>query len=605
MAGRRISFDQPAPDKNCVSTDGVVLAYEHVDSERKKYTYRFSRFAVPSIGADLARLWGPRMAEEHGGMSSSTVEAHYHSWGRFCSILAARSAGSGRKIKGLGSLTRKDIDAFDVKGGHGQLLMVINTLRRVEELSPGTLGDGARQRLRYVSSHKAKTSTPRDAFSAFVEQQLLEKADLKVAAARDRVRDGRRLAEELRRSPNPTEAEAAFLGGVSGRRFPNGMSRHIKQLWVARYGRPWPDGEPAGTVCLRSFDDASAFLYAIGLRVMMPVECLKGLRRDCLKDAAGGTVEVEYKKARGASTEFPQVLNERVRDGGISTPGGLIRLALDLTQPAADYMKAQGDPDADKLWIGAMQSRSDVYRAISFEINRLHCFVRASNIIGDDGEPLRSAPPSRMRKTVKSASYKRLGGHLRRFADDNSPAIADRHYADIPAHQDLHEQAVEDGVRQLHAAMHAAPKVIASEDEARARSEGITAVGAVVSPEVCSEILDGKRDLWLSSCSNFWASPFGTNADGTCASPFDDCIHCRNSVFTVRKLPGLLSYLEWIEDRRSILTESAWTAAHGASYVRITTQILPQFEEAVVEAARCLTVGNAPAFYLPLQQRSS
>lgn len=608
MVGRRTSFDEPLPDRPRTSFDGAALAYKHIDPEGNTYTYRFRALTIASVGADLARIIGSSMAGEFEGQAVSSVKGHYNSWLRFCNTILERDIHRHRELDGLKSITAQDIDLFDVPGRYGGMLHVVKTLRLVNHLSPGLLQECVQKRILRVSNTKAKVSKPREPFSPFVTKQILEKSDIMVAATRDRIRAGRIFIEELRSKISKTEPEVAFLKNIDGERLSDRDRERAHDQWARQYGRPWPsgvEGGAAGLGCLVASADAFAFLYALGLRVEMPIECLKSLGRDCLKNPTGGFVDIEYKKARGASAEKPRTLTEHVRDGGISTPGGIIRLLLDMTKPAADHLQEIGSKDAGKLWVGVRQCWGDLYTAISFSY--ANDFIRSLGIAGDDGKQLLSAPPARMRKTFKSNRYKEIGGHLRRFASDNSPSIADRHYADLEAHKDLHEKAVEDGAKQLLDAMRRGPSVIAASDEARAKAEGLTVGDKLVSPETCREILDGMWDLWLSSCADFWSSPFGTNADGTCRSPFDDCIHCRNAVFTAGKLPGLLSYLDWIEERRTILTEDAWSATLSASYVRITTQILPRFETHVIEAARGLVAAAAPDtdFFLPLQRKVS
>jgi hypothetical protein len=604
VARRKISFDAPLPEQLDVRADGSVFAYEHVDPRGKSYTYSFKKLALPKIGTDLAREFGPIIAEELGGRTRAGVAEHHSAWSGFCRHLAVRRRGGELTTEGLDSITADDISGYDRPrpGNHKTMSIIINTLRRIDHRSPHLLNRDAKARIRYISNHKAKIDKPRDAFSPSVERQILEKVDSLVVVARDRISLGRKHADELRHKLNLTEAEVTYLKCIDGWRPLGPVHERASYHWLRR-GFLLSKGGAAGTVCLRSDFDSFAFVYAIGLRVKMPIECLTSLRRDCLKNPTGGLVQIEYRKARAGTAADPLILAETVRSGGLSTPGGLIELVLKLTQPAADFLKAQGHPDANMLWVGVVPGFSCAYGRFPFRYKTCCSFVRSLNIMGDDGQLLRKAELVRMRKTVKSSGYRQQGGHLRRFADDNTVAVAARHYAAIPAHQDLHEQAIEEAAYRLRMMIYQQPLVVDPSDEFLARSIGITEGEQHVPPETVAGILEGKHDLWLASCADFWASPFGTNTDGSCASPFDDCIHCQNSVFTARKLPGLLSYLNWIEERRGILTEGDWTAAHGASHFRITQQILPKFAPDVVEAVRCKLGEHEPGFFLPIRQR--
>jgi hypothetical protein len=73
-------------------------------------------------------------------------------------------------------------------------------------------------------------------------------------------------------------------------------------------------------------------------------ECVKTLRGGCLSSPSGGFVTLSYDKKRA---HIGTAKTMRVRDGGLSTPGGLVRLASRLTEPAS---KASS---SDALRVGA------------------------------------------------------------------------------------------------------------------------------------------------------------------------------------------------------------------------------------------------------------
>ena len=63
-----------------------------------------------------------------------------------------------------------------------------------------------------------------------------------------------------------------------------------------------------------------------------------------------------------------------------------------------------------------------------------------------------------------------------------------------------------------------------------------------VAPAQVTALLGGEQDVWLSSCRDFFDSPFGTPG-AACPTPFWACLGCANAVITTRKLPALLSFL--------------------------------------------------------------
>ena len=110
--------------------------------------------------------------------------------------------------------------------------------------------------------------------------------------------------------------------------------------------------------------------------------------------------------------------------------------------------------------------------------------------------------------------------------------------------------------------------------------------------------LDGAQDLWLASCSGFYASPFGSKGK-PCPVPFWGCLDCGNAVITSRKLPSLIAFQAFMVTQREALPASDWAVKFGRSHRRITEQILPAFPGAVVAAARTIAESQAGLLHLP------
>jgi hypothetical protein len=60
-----------------------------------------------------------------------------------------------------------------------------------------------------------------------------------------------------------------------------------------------------------------------------------------------------------------------------------------------------------------------------------------------------------------------------------------------------------------------------------------------------------------------------------------------------------MAFLDFVVDQRKVMTKADWQAKFGLAHHRIATQILPQFSEADLEAARSLAAGQPPQIYLP------
>jgi hypothetical protein len=146
-----------------------------------------------------------------------------------------------------------------------------------------------------------------------------------------------------------------------------------------------------------------------------------------------------------------------------------------------------------------------------------------------------------------------------------------------------------------------APIVLTLEQENAWRSDPAGASGVPAGSDPIA-LLDGQQDVWLASCGGFFSSPYG-KPGSPCPLPFWGCLECSNAVITTRKLPAILSFLDFIEDQRKALTAGHWMSKFGRAYARITNQILPAFAPAPLREAReALARGPAP-IYLPPEAR--
>src|SRR5260370_35193775 len=81
--------------------------------------------------------------------------------------------------------------------------------------------------------------------------------------------------------------------------------------------------------------DLIAFLVLLSLETGMEIECLKSLKADCLRNPSRGYVEIEYRKRRARGAEWNRL---RVAEGASSTPGGMTRQEVRLTERARRYL---------------------------------------------------------------------------------------------------------------------------------------------------------------------------------------------------------------------------------------------------------------------------
>ena len=499
-------------------------------------------------------------------------------------------------IEVVEAITPAVIDRYEVwleRDGGGRiqqrhlLARLVGLLRLIAERNPARLSPAMVQRLTYLGHGACGRSQPRDAYGGAVATMLRRAAREQILVATGRITPDGALPPPLvgmdRSTVQPLFEAVRTAINQSG--------------WIAttdpRYGRLYK-------ACHRQHvrtsnlsediyggfhliaADIIAFLVLLSLETGLEIECLKDLKADCLKNPSKGTVEIEYCKRRARGSEWKRL---RVRDGGSSTPGGLLRLALRLSA------RARRHAETDRLWVYCTSFGLITPKDLRYPTQR---FIERHGIVDDKGDALHLAL-SRLRKTQKAEWYVKTEGQMERFAVGHMPEIAANHYADIPALRHVHERAIADGLQDaLDAALK--PRLIPPEEEAIRADPTISDLSAI--PEEVVAFVDGSQDLWLASCTGFYDSPFGTKGKA-CPVPFWGCLECRNAVITSRKLPALIAFVDFMIAQRAELMASDWAVKFGRAYKRITEQILPSFPEAVVAASRLIAASRADVLYLP------
>ncbi|MBW4025591.1 MAG: hypothetical protein HIU92_21175 [Proteobacteria bacterium] len=503
---------------------------------------------------------------------------------------------SHEPVEGISTLRGRHIDQFETwleaRGLtrihlYTLLVKVVGVLRQIGIDSPDEMSPDLRDRLRYVSAKPFQRSRPRDAYSPYVARQLRDAARDDIAAVI------RRLQEEPPPDPDPVlrRMQAAVDAIIKEHGLIRQSEPAFLRLYHARRRRGRPNRHLADELHGRRYlttVDVVPFLVVLALETGLEIECCKTLTVDCLQNASGGTVEIAYLKRRARGAEHKRL---RVRDGGSTAPGGLIRRLLEITAAARRHHPSEN------LWVYC--GAGTFGAGIRHPQVLVDAWTRRHGIVDDDGRPLRLLL-SRLRKTHKALWYLKTEGHVARFAVGHTPEVAARHYADVPALRPLHEATVAAAFREAVASA-ITPTVLTPEQEAAWRAEPADSpnLPAGYDPAV---LLGGEQDVWLASCAGFYASPHSP-AGAPCPLPFWGCLECPNAVITARKLPAILAFLDFIEDQRRALHAGDWAAKFGRAHARITSDVLPTFAAAVVSEARRLLVAEPATIYLPPEAR--
>ena len=288
--------------------------------------------ALAAIGGDdgVVRTWSPDFCQ---------MLRHLRVFARF----AADRSGDPAGPFGLADLRPELLDAFEAdlvarygSGGtraHAFMGTVVRLLRHAGAADPAALTGPVQARLSYATSLPHRPGRPLDAYPIPVLEAIQRAALADVRAIRDRIDAGRRRA-----------AAGADPAGAGWSR-PNA-------LWHAAAHGPLTAAQFRGMRAVRSAPggigginaelfltpaDLAPLLVALICLTGLEPECAKALRADCLSSPSAGFLTLSYRKNR-AHTRTAKTM--RVRDGGIATAGGLVKLAVRLTGPPVSFSMA-------------------------------------------------------------------------------------------------------------------------------------------------------------------------------------------------------------------------------------------------------------------------
>lgn len=533
-----------------------------------------------------------------GGTVNSPGRAHVYisSIRKFVRYLSARSSPQECTLT-VSDLTPQDLAAFEdsLRGRatreesvspYAWIGALVHLLRWWRETHPERLTVALQERLTYFTNGPRGHSTPRDSYSGQITNALRAAClkDIPLITNRLTVQCDQQLAGG--RDPD-------FYGWMDPQNILWYIANKgvISALSVAR-NQWYRRSEGLEHIHAQVFPiarDLVPFLIFLALSTDIAIESLKDLRTNCLLNPAHGTVEIQYLKRRAHPQEWK---TERVRDGGMTTPGGIIRLLLRITQRARVHFATS------HLWIAFGHGTLYLPQfAVALKNGPIRRFVTDHDLRDEQGNRL-ALQLLRLRKTRRAERYVLGHGQLEDMARGvHTSRIAGDHYADIPALRHIHEatiaQALEDALQQASA------HILSPAEEERLRGDPTSASASLsIEPEQVEALLSGEQDVWVAGCTNFYASPFST-AGRACPVPVWGCLECPNAVITSRHLPTILLFLNRMIAERERLEERAWGAQFGRAYARIVQQILPAFPSEIVTAARAMVEATTPIPALP------
>lgn len=238
------------------------------------------------------------------------------------------------------------------------------------------------------------------------------------------------------------------------------------------------------------------------------------------------------------------------------------------------------------VWI-VSGTKAQADRVAGLAASALHSgkITKKYRLKDDDGADLQ-IHRGRLRATYISllASRKWTG---RTTIDPNHTAgIEGRHY--LASIDQTHELLLAQVVEEAQADMLRKgfpSNVLTDEDLAQAAHILTESVTAHLSSESALQtFLSGEQDVFLASCANQLASPFGVKGKA-CAARVWVCLLCPLAVFLPRHAANLLELKAFFARQSLQLPVREFMSIYGPYAVRLDQEILPRFNPKVLEAA--------------------
>ena len=482
----------------------------------------------------------------------------------------------------------------------------INTARVILQLSPG-LPEPVRQALQ-GRHRKPRSRTQVKEYSSTDYRRIVKAAWDVVNAATTRIRSSVRLLSEFReaqQSDTPLSPEKSRLGNLleilalSGD-LPRGANGYTS--WAA--SNPFHRAGLTDSACNALFlEPTEVFAF------MVLFTAARGYNPDTI-DA----LTIEHQRPDGGVGPMP-ILNIKLRklrapksqqevsDNLVGrterSAAGLMRLALELTEPARQTLRELGTP-TNRLLVCRLHAPRKGQRLFVESINRTQASASWSArriVTNKKDQPIR-VTLQRVRLTEQG-----LNGYPRM----NSTATHETNYA-MPqaAVAEASENTIVAGLTEAlkHAQATALIRILPREQYERLKKNPESlAEGFGFTLPVARDLVDGQLDTVLSACTDFNHSPF--SGGGPCRASFLMCLACKNAVATPDHIPRLIALRHALENVASAVTTSVWDEDYADHYERLSHLLHANgTPEELSEAARLVTEADISALEALLSRRT-
>lgn len=277
---------------------------------------------------------------------------------------------------------------------------------------------------------------------------------------------------------------------------------------------------------------------------------------------------------------------------------GLMRLAMEVTEPARATLRSLGEPTS-RLLVCRVQYPSVPGHPFRLSINRQNAteyWLEKRLAVDYKGRPVR-VTLQRVRLTDQV---------LNRRPRMNSLEVHDRVYVlPEPSTAKVSESAIVAGQTEAleHANATVRLRTLSHSEYARAKSApDVVARRLGIAPERMSDLLVGRLDTAVAACTDFDHSPFSDG--GRCTASFLMCLACENAVATPDHLPRLVGLRDALDKIASAVSPAVWHQDYALHYQRLAHLLNSSATSEEIERARTrLRPGDRQAVESLLQRK--
>ena len=306
---------------------------------------------------------------------------------------------------------------------------------------------------------------------------------------------------------------------------------------------------------------------------MVLFAALRGYNPDTIAE-----LTIEHQRPDGGLTGTP-IINTRLRKLRASagqqevsdnlvgrterSAAGLMRLAIELTEPARAALREAGEPTT-RLLVCRLRAPLKGQRFFVESINRTQASANwyHKGVVRDENDKPVRVTLQRVRLTEQG---------LNRHPRLNSIATHETEYT-MPQQMVIEDSQDAIVAGQTEALANAQVNVLARilpKDTYKQLNDRPAEMAEKLglSLPMAGGLLAGQLDTVLAACLDFDRSPFSDN--GSCTASFLLCLACENAIATPNHLPRLVALRYALENLASAVTPDVWNEDYAVHYERL------------------------------------